>query len=84
MIQCIRLWTGEDAESHFGNGRIELEPGTHGAVLTGKVPAANVSFEETARGGTFDRYTAPVRQLGIPLSGMLDVDVPFKPSRGGL
>ena len=72
MIQCIRLWTGDDAESHFEEGWIELEPGAHGDLLTGKIPAASVSFEETARGGTLDWHTAPVRQLVITLSGTLD------------
>jgi len=42
--------------------------------LTGKIPAASVSFEETARGGTLDWHTAPVRQLVITLSGVLDFE----------
>ena len=51
MIQCIRLWTGDDAESHFEEGSIELEFGRNSDLLTGKIAAASVSFEETARGG---------------------------------
>jgi quercetin dioxygenase-like cupin family protein len=74
MIQCIRLWTGDDAESHFEEGRIELEFGRNGDLLTGKIPAASVSFEETARGGTLDWHTAPVRQLVVTLSGVLDFE----------
>ena len=27
MIRCIRLWTGDDQESHFEDGWIELAPG---------------------------------------------------------
>ena len=42
--------------------------------MTGKIPAASVSFEETARGGTLDWHTAPVRQLVITLSGVLDFE----------
>ena len=72
MIQCIRLWTGDDAESHFEEGSIELEFGRNGDLLTGKIPTASVSFEETARGGTLDWHTAPVRQLVITLRGTLD------------
>ena len=78
MIQCIRLWTGDDAESHFEEGWIELEPGAHGDLLTGKIPAASVSFEETARGGTLDWHTAPVRQLVVTLSGVLDFETRAK------
>ncbi|MCW5735794.1 MAG: hypothetical protein KIS73_16815 [Enhydrobacter sp.] len=74
MIQCIRLWTGDDAQSHFEEGWIELGPGTHGDLLTGKITAASVSFRETASGGTFDWHTAPVRQLVITLSGVLDFE----------
>lgn len=55
MIRCIRLWTGDDAESHFEEGWIELEPGAHGDLLSGKIPAATVSFQETAHGGPLPR-----------------------------
>jgi quercetin dioxygenase-like cupin family protein len=74
MIQCIRLWTGNDAQSHFEEGSIELGFGRNGDLLTGKIPTASVSFEETARGGTLDWHTAPVRQLVITLSGVLDFE----------
>src|SRR5438128_1993195 len=72
MIQCIRLWTGDDGESHFEQGLIELESGSHGDLLSGKMPATTVSLQETASGGTLDWHTAPVRQLVITLSGTLD------------
>jgi hypothetical protein len=73
MIPCIRLWTGDDAQSHFEQGHIDLEPGAaHGDFASAKMPVTTVSFEETARGGTFDWHTAPVRQLVITLSGTLD------------
>jgi quercetin dioxygenase-like cupin family protein len=72
MIRCVRLWTGDDQNSHFEEGLIDIEPGVHGDLLTGKFPAATVSFQETAAGGTLDWHTAPVRQLVITLSGTLD------------
>ena len=74
MIQCIRLWTGDDAESHFEEGSIELEFGRNGDLLTGKIAATTVSFEETPGGGTLDWHTAPVRQLVITLSGTLSFE----------
>ena len=74
MIQCIRLWTGDDAKSHFEEGSIEPRVRPEWRLLTGKMPAASVSFEETARGGTLDWHTAPVRQLVITLSGVLDFE----------
>lgn len=78
MIRCIRLWTGDDQESHFEDGWIELAPGLRADLLGGKIPAATVSFEETARGGTLDWHTAPVRQLVITLGGVLDFETRAK------
>jgi hypothetical protein len=78
MIQCIRLWTGEDQQSHFEEGRIELAPGQHDDLMTGKIGANTVSFEETARGGTLDWHTAPMRQLVVTLSGVLDFETRAK------
>ena len=37
MIRCVRIWTGEDQNSHFEEGSIELTPGTHGDLLSGKL-----------------------------------------------
>ena len=34
MIRCVRIWTGEDQNSHAEEGCIELEPGTHGDLLS--------------------------------------------------
>ena len=72
MIRCVRLWTGDDKNSHFEEGVIELEPGQRGDWLSGKVDATTISFQETASGGAFAWHTAPVRQLVITLSGTLD------------
>jgi len=72
MIQCIRLWTGTDQQSHFEEGWIALASGAHGDLASGTMPATTVSFQETARGGTLEWHTAPVRQLVITLSGTLD------------
>jgi quercetin dioxygenase-like cupin family protein len=72
VIRCVRLWTGEDGNSHFEEGSIDLEPGARGDWLSAKPAAASVSFQETAPGGAFAWHRAPVRQLVITLSGTLD------------
>jgi quercetin dioxygenase-like cupin family protein len=74
MIRCVRLWTGADNNSHFEEGVIALERGARGDVLTDKLPVTNVSFQETASGGSFAWHDAPVRQLVITLSGTLDFE----------
>jgi quercetin dioxygenase-like cupin family protein len=72
MIRCVRLWTGDDWNSHFEEGFIEVKPGQRGDVLSGRIATTTISFEETASGGAFAWHTAPVRQLVITLSGTLD------------
>ena len=72
MIRCIRLWTGNDQQSHFEDGVIELQAGAHGDLLSGRMAATTVSFQETGVGGTLEWHDAPVRQLVITLSGTLD------------
>ena len=78
MIRCVRIWTGDDRNSHFEEGVIDLEPGQRGDVLSGRTATTTISFEETASGGAFAWHTAPVRQLVITLSGTLD----FKTRQG--
>jgi len=72
VIRCVRLWTGDDGNSRFEEGSIDLEPGARGDWLSGKANAASISFQETASGGMFAWHTAPVRQLVITLAGTLD------------
>lgn len=78
MIRCVRIWTGEDQNSHAEDGWIELESGIHGDLMSSKVAVSHASFQETAAGGTLAWHTAPVRQLVITLSGTLDFQ-----TRGG-
>jgi quercetin dioxygenase-like cupin family protein len=72
MIRCVRLWTGDDRNSHFEEGVIELTAGPRSDWLSGKLSVATISFQETASGGAFAWHTAPVRQLVVTLSGTLD------------
>jgi len=60
MIRCIRLWTGEDQNSHFQEGWIDLGSGVRGDLMSGTIPVTSVSFQETVPGGTFAwRATKP-------------------------
>jgi quercetin dioxygenase-like cupin family protein len=72
MIRCVRLWTGDDKNSHFEEGVIEIKPGQRGDWLSDKLAVATISFQETASGGAFAWHTAPIRQLVVTLSGTLD------------
>src|SRR6267154_4932027 len=60
MIRCVRLWTGDDKNSYFEEGTIELSPGQRSDWLSDKLAVATISFQETASGGAFAWHTAPV------------------------
>ena len=72
MIRCVQLWTGDDQNSYFEEGVIEIKAGPRGDWLSDKLAVATISFQETAPGGAFAWHTAPVRQLVVTLSGTLD------------
>jgi quercetin dioxygenase-like cupin family protein len=71
MNRCVRLWTGDDRNSYFEEGVIDID-GQRGDTLSGRMATTTISFQETASGGAFAWHTAPVRQLVITLSGTLD------------
>jgi quercetin dioxygenase-like cupin family protein len=72
MIRCVRIWTGDDGQSHFEEGVVNLAEGARGDWLTGKTAASSISFQETKSGGAFAWHDAPARQFVITLSGTLD------------
>jgi uncharacterized cupin superfamily protein len=78
MIRCVRIWTGDDGNSCFEEGSIDLPHGARGDLLSGKTGTVSISFQETRPGGTFAWHDAPVRQFVITLSGTLD----FQTRRG--
>ena len=50
MIRCIRLWTGDDDNSHFEEGTIDLYKAQRGDALSEVVSGAALSFQETGFG----------------------------------
>ena len=72
MIRCVRIWTAEDGNSLFEEGRIDLAHGERGDVLSDKAVVTSISFRETKAGGTFAPHQAPTRQFVITLSGTLE------------
>jgi hypothetical protein len=72
MIRCIRLWTGDDDNSHFEEGAIDLSKGERGDILSDKIGVVSISFRETRTGGAFEWHDAPARQFVVTLSGTLD------------
>jgi hypothetical protein len=78
MIRCVRLWTGEDGDSHFEEGSIDLSKGERGDILSEVVAGASLSFQETSSGGSYEWHRDPVPRFVITLSGTLEFE-----TRGG-
>jgi quercetin dioxygenase-like cupin family protein len=74
----VRLWTGEDGDSHFEEGSIDLSKGERGDILTEVVAGASLSFQETSSGGSYAWHRDPVPRFVITLSGTLEFE-----TRGG-
>ena len=72
MIRCVRIWTGNDGNSLFEDGMIDLSHGERGDVLSGKASASSISYRETQPGSAYEPHDAPTRQFVITLSGTLE------------
>ena len=74
MIRCVRMWTGEDDNSLFEEGSIELAEGMRGDSVGKAIPAVELSFQETRSGGSFEWHEDPVPRFVITLSGTLEFE----------
>jgi hypothetical protein len=72
MIRCVRMWTGEDGDSLFEEGSIDLPQGTRGDSVGEPVPVGELSFQETKSGGSYEWHQDPVPRYVITLSGTLE------------
>lgn len=75
MIRCVRLWTGEDGNSLFEEGYIDLASGMRGDGVGQPVPVTSLSFQETASGGSYEWHQDPVPRFVITLAGTLEFEV---------
>ena len=73
-IRLVRLYTGDDGESHFADGQVELEPPDAPNARSAADDAATVTFVESARGSTLSWHNAPERQYVITLSATLEFE----------
>ena len=75
MIRCVRIWTGEDGNSLFEEGVIDLTEGMRGDSVGKAVPTVELSFQETRSGGSYEWHQDPVPRFVITLSGTLEFQV---------
>ncbi len=72
MIRCVRMWTGEDGDSLFEEGWIDLSKGTRGDSIVEPAPVVELSFQETRSGGSYEWHQDPVPRFVTTLSGTLE------------
>ena len=72
-MKIVRVYSGDDGESHFEELEIPLTAARYGQ-LSEMVEAQGVIFRETPVGGALDFHTAPRRQFVITLSGVAEVE----------
>jgi quercetin dioxygenase-like cupin family protein len=75
MIRCVRMWTGEDGNSLFEEGYIDLAESVRGDAVGKAVPTVELSFRETRSGGSYEWHQDPVPRFVITLSGTLEFEV---------
>jgi len=74
MIRCVRMWTGEDGNSLFEEGMIDLTPGARGDAVGQSISVSALSFQETEAGGSFAWHQDPVPRFVLMLSGTIEFE----------
>lgn len=74
MIRCVRMWTGADGNSLFEEGTIALTEGERGDFIGKACAVKDISFRETASGGSFEWHQDPEPRYVITLSGTLEFE----------
>jgi quercetin dioxygenase-like cupin family protein len=70
----IRLYTGDDGESHFEESTLELPKIAGSAHRSQSWQTTEMRFAESPAGSTLDWHRARVRQYAITLSGTLEFE----------
>jgi hypothetical protein len=73
-FRLVRLYTGDDGQSHVTVGEIELDALDEINAASPFEPATRLRLEETAPGSALDWHPAPRRQYVITLSGTLEFE----------
>lgn len=72
-MRIVRVYTGEDQQSHFEQIEVTLKAGRAGR-LSELFAATGILFRETDPGLELDFHTAPRRQFAITLSGRVEIE----------
>jgi hypothetical protein len=73
-MKVVRIYTGDDGESHFEDVTVELEDDTYGGLISMPVAAKAVMFRETGGDYNLDYHNAPRRQYVVNLRGSVEIE----------
>lgn len=74
-MELVRIYTGDDGQSHFEDVDIDLTEMGLGGRLSDLWPGKGVQFREVGGDYNLDWHTAPRRQLVVNLTGSVEVEV---------
>ena len=74
-MKVVRVYTGEDNESHFEDVEIATEARGVGGRLSRLIEGSGVIFREVDGTYDLDFHTAPRRQFVVNLTGAVDITV---------
>lgn len=80
-MNIVRVYTGDDGESHFEDVEIPLGEAGRGGRLSEMVNAHGVIFRETDADYDLDFHPAPRRQYVVNLTGSVEITVGSGESR---
>ena len=74
-MRVVRVYTGDDGESHFED--VDIEVASEGGIgrLSSLIPGPGVMFREVDGDYDLDFHTAPRRQFVVNLRGAVDITV---------
>jgi hypothetical protein len=72
-MRVARIYTGEDARSHFEDLDIPMEPSALG-TQSSLMPGDGIMFREAPAGGSLDFHPAPQRQFVVTLAGVAELE----------
>jgi hypothetical protein len=74
-MKVVRVYTGQDNQSHFEDIEIPLKDGGKGGFMSELMKATGVVFRETDGNYNFDFHNAPRRQYVVNLEGEVEIEV---------
>ena len=74
-MRVVRVFTGDDGESHFEDVDIELDSQGGIGRLSKLIRGAGVMFREVSGDYDLDFHTAPRRQFVVNLRGSVDITI---------